>query len=259
MAKRSMYIWKLKPVLDAEGGVAELVDRAVRAKLSAIWIKIADGATGYQNVNGQMRSKFESVVEQCQGKGIQVWGWHVPHCATEAQAVLESSIVRQLARDLKIDGIIMDAEGGGTFFQGGKREAKAYAEAMRASANELGKSLAISSNDIPQNIEGWLPRFNKIAPLVDLNYPQVYYGSSPSVQHRLDRAESANRHVTAPFAPVGAAWIGEGGGCSSASACAERAREFIRLVHERGFPEYSFWHWGGAPSSFWAVLNSTPA
>lgn len=49
------------------------------------------------------------------------------------------------------------------------------------------------------------------------------------------------------------------GGCSSASACAEKAREFIRLCNERNYQGYSFWHWGGAPLALWQVLNTVAA
>ncbi len=51
------------------------------------------------------------------------------------------------------------------------------------------------------------------------------------------------RLVTIPFAPAG--------------ACAERAATFIALVKARGYQEYSFWHWGGAPSALREVLNTT--
>jgi len=36
MIGRSMYIWKLAPVLAAEGGIIKVVDKARRAKLSAL-------------------------------------------------------------------------------------------------------------------------------------------------------------------------------------------------------------------------------
>jgi hypothetical protein len=129
---------------------------------------------------------------------------------------------------------------------------------MRKVANAAGKPLAISSNDIPHNINGWLHKFDEIADVVDFNAPQVYYGGSPSVLNRLTRAEDANSHISKPFIPVGAAWVGDGGGCSSASASAERAREFIRLIKDRKYQGCSFWHWGGAPLAFWEVLNTVP-
>jgi hypothetical protein len=259
MARRSIYIWKLSQVINAEGSVQKVVDKARRARLSALWVKIADGPSAYQNVTGQMAGKFQDLVDRCHNIGIEVWGWHVPRCPTANAAAIEAANVGNIAAGFGLDGLIMDAEHGANFFLGGVPEADAYGRAMRIAASQIGKPLALSSHDIPRNMEGWLPKFNKIAAHSDLNYPQAYYGGSPSVVHRLDRAEDANAHLTIPFCPVGAGWLGDGGGCSSASACAERAREFIRLVKERGHHEYSFWHWTGAPSTLWAVLNTVPA
>ena len=259
MTRRSIYIWKLSQVINAEGSVTKVVDKARRAKLSALWVKIAEGASDYQNVTGAMANKFQDLVSRCHNVGIEVWGWHVPRCGSVQAARSEAANVGAIAGNFGIDELIMDAENGVHFFLGEGPEADAYGQAMRKVANQIGKPLAISSHDIPQNMQGWLPKFNKIAAHADLNYPQVYYGGSPSVVHRLDRAEDANVHLAIPFCPVGSGWVGDGGGCSSASACAERAREFIRLVHERGHQEYSFWHWGGAPNALWEVLNTVPA
>jgi hypothetical protein len=254
-----MYIWKLEPILNAEGGVNKVVEKARRAKLSAIWIKIADGKSPFSNITGDTAAKTSSLIEKCNAKNIEVWGWQVPHCASKDDAKKEADRVRDVLNRFHLDGIIMDAEGGGAFFQGGSDEADIYARSMREVADDTGKKLAISSNDIPQNLPGWLPKFNKIASVADLNFPQVYYGGSPSVVNRFDRAEAANSHVTIPFMPVGAAWIGvNDGGCSSASACAERATQFIDLVHARDHQAYAFWHWAGAPLPFWEVLNGMP-
>jgi hypothetical protein len=260
MIGRAMYVWKLGPILQAEGGPKEVAKKARRASLSSIWIKVAEGPSPYShNVGNSMASQLREVIRRCHDKGIQVWGWHVPRCPDESAASAEAATFGGIIGDFGMDGMIMDAEGGGGFFLGGKDVAEAYATAMAQQKNTLQKPLAVSSHDIPQNIDGWLPKFNKIAFVADFNFPQVYYGGSSSVLNRLTRAEDGNSHVTIPFVPVGAGWIGDAGGCTSASACAERAREFIRLVHERGFPGHSFWHWAGAPSALWEVLNTTPA
>ncbi len=258
MRKRSMYLWKLAPVVAAEGSVDLIVDKARRAKLSAIWVKIAEGTSAYGNTKGATGADFAALVSRCHADKIEVWGWHVPHCATVADARAEAKAVGTVARAFGLDGLIMDAEAGPGFFLGGVPEADAYGQAMGVEATAMGKPLALSSHDIPNNMPGWLPKFKKIASHADLNFPQVYYGGSPSVLHRLSRAEEGNSHVTLPFGPVGAGWVGDGGGCASASACAERAREFIRLVGERDYRDYSFWHWEGAPSALWEVLNTTP-
>lgn len=259
MPTRSMYIWQVPPILAAEGGATRVIDKARRASISALWIKIADGRSVFSNLNATNRPATEDLINRAKARGIEVWGWHVPRCATVAIAQTEANLVRQLAQQLNLDGLIMDAEGGAGFFQGGTAEASAYAAAMRAAKADLGKPLAISSHDIPSGIgNNWLQKFDIMAAVSDFNFPQVYYGGSPSVANRLGRAEADNSHLPIPFVPVGAAWIGQGdGGCSSASACAERAREFIRLCNAHGHPGYSFWHWLGAPAAFWEVLNTT--
>ena len=255
MAYRAIYVWKLAPIVAAEGSVSMMVNKARRARITQIWVKIAEGRSRYRNVTGSTAALMHELVRRCHDKGIEVWGWHVPRCATETIARREAEVVQQVAAEFELDGIIADAEDGPSFFIGDLDEAKVYADAMRAGADALGKPLAISSHDIPQNFPSWVPKFNAIAAKCDLNFPQVYYGGSPSVENRLRRAENGNSHLDIPFVPVGAAWIGPGGGCESASACAERAREFIRLVHDRGYEGYSFWHWAGAPLAFWEVLN----
>ena len=260
MGKRSMYIWKLPEIVAAEGGTDKIVDKAGRAHISALWVKVADGASRYKNVTGANAPIFRDLISRAHDANIEVWGWHVPHCATVQQAKTEAKVFGDIAKDFGLDGLIMDAEGTSVFFHGGTAEAKAYGAAMRAVVDELEKPLAISSNDIPQNIQGWLPKFNEIAAKADINYPQTYYGASPSVMNRVDRSVTGNAHLTIPFNPVGAGFIGLAeGGCASASACAERGREFIRLCNERNYESYSFWHWAGAPMALWEVLNNTPA
>ena len=258
MTDRSIYIWKLDSVINAEGGVGRVVDKAAQAKLSALWVKVADGQSPFANVLGPMTAALTQLVTRAHDSGIQVWGWQVPHCPDVTSAQAEATTFGGIADKFKLDGLIMDAEGTAAFFHGGIPEARAYGAAMRKIATDQGKPLGISSNDIPQNITGWLPRFNEIAKLADWNFPQTYYGASASVASRVDRAANANSHLTVPFAPVGAGFLGVSeGGCASAQACGERAATFIQLCKDRGYQRYSFWHWAGAPMSLWDVLNST--
>jgi hypothetical protein len=259
MPERAIYIWRLKPILDAEGGVAQMVQKAKRAHISQLWVKIADGRSHFANVRDGTGQHFHQLIDLAHKADIEVWGWQVPYCASEADADAEVATMRTLAKSFHLDGLIMDAEGGPAYFKGDLDCARRYGAGMRKLADEVKRPLAISSNDIPSNIEGWMPRFNAIAAHAVHNFPQTYYGSSPSVVHRVDRAERDNAHLTIPFSPVGAAWIGDGGGCASASACAERAERFIALAAERHYPIYGFWHWGGAPLAFWEVLNRVPA
>jgi hypothetical protein len=257
MIGRCMYIWKLKSALSAEGGVNKLIDKAKRAKLSSIWVKVADGQSRYENVGDALKQSMTDLVASAHQKEVEIWGWQVPHCPDVPAAQAEAKLFGTIASDFELDGLIMDAEGTSTFFHGGIDEARAYGAAMRQAADKLKKPLGISSNDIPKNIDGWLPKFNEIAKQANFNFPQTYYGASPSVQSRVDRAVAANAHLPIPFVPVGAGFIGtDEGGCRSAQDCAERANTFIRLCKDRGYQGYSFWHWGGAPLPLWDLLST---
>jgi hypothetical protein len=253
-----MYIWRLAPVVRAEIDVATLVRKAQAAQLSGVWIKIADGAQAFENVKGPQAPLFISVRDAMRAAGIAVWGWQVPHGGTPANARAEATACAKLAKEFDLDGVLMDAEAGSNYFSGGDVEARAYAKTLRDALVAGGRGIAMCGNDIPSNFPGY--PFQSLVKYADTNVPQVYYGGSPSVSNRLSRAIEANKKMSkAPFVPVGAGWIGDGGGCASASACAERAREFIRLVKEHGFPGYSFWHWMGAPAALWEVLFDLPA
>jgi hypothetical protein len=249
---RCMYIWKLAPVIEQELGIKGMLKKAKAAKLSGVWIKIAEGAHPYPNVSGDTGIAFHNLREAFAAAGIDVWGWHIPYCATNADSEKEAALVAKLADDLQLDGVLMDAESEAAFFKGDKKTATAYAKALRKRLNDSERTLGISSHDIPTNFPGF--PFDAFAAYAEVNAPQVYYGGSPSVANRLDAAIKANGHLEIDFCPVGAGWIGDSGGCTSGSACAERALAFMNLVRQDGFHGYSFWHWEGAPSKLWQTL-----
>lgn len=251
---RNMFIWQLGPVLDSEMGIKNFAKKAKMAKLNSIWIKIAVGASPYSKNLG---NNLHSVRDELESKSISVWGWHEPRCKSVTVAEDEAQVVAEIAEEYKLKGILMDAEkpAEDVFFQGGPTEAGAYGKKLREFLDKQNLGLAICSHDIPHNFPNF--PFEEFAQHAHINAPQVYYGGSSSVQNRLDRAIDANSNLSIPFVPIGAGWIGEGGGCSSASACAERALVFMHLVRQHGFPGYGFWHWAGAPSKLWEVLFNT--
>jgi hypothetical protein len=253
---RGKYIWKLAPVINTEGGVQAVVDKAKRAQLSSVWVKIANGTSRYSNVQGQTGNRFRELIELMGEEGIDVWGWHVPRVLEHNDAHEEADLTATIADEFELTGVLMDSESGSNFFQGTAQDATNYASRLRSKLNASGRSLAISSHDIPGNFPTF--PFFRFAAHAEVNAPQVYYGGSPSVQHRLDRAIDANANLSIPFVPVGAGWVGSGGGCSSAGACAERALAFMHLCKTHGFGGYSFWHWFGAPTALWQVLYDNP-
>src|ERR1700758_1824523 len=186
---RNMFIWKLGPVLNSEMGIQNFVRKAKKAKLTSVWIKVAVGSSPY-TIN--LGDDFNSVRDKLMNQGITVWGWHEPRCNTVAAAENEAQIVSDLAKDLRLKGILMDAEKpeGESFFQGGPDEASVYAKKLRELLDQQGLGLAICSHDVPHNFPDF--PFEDFAQHAHINAPQVYYGGGPSVQNRLDRAINAN-------------------------------------------------------------------
>jgi hypothetical protein len=251
-----MYVWQLKPVLVSEGGIDDFVRKAKRAQFSSIWIKIADGGSRYKNITGEMEDTFKDVVAELGREEIDVWGWHVPHAETSEDAEKEAQLVAGIANEFGLSGILMDAEVGDGFFHGNATTASEYSKELQSLLAAQSKGLALSSHDIPSNFSTF--PFGAFAKHATVNAPQVYYGTSPSVDNRLNKAINANSHLEIPFVPVGAGWIGDGGGCESAAACAERALAFMKLVHEHQYQGYSFWHWLGVPAKLWEVFFTEP-
>lgn len=251
-----MFVWKLDAVVAQEGGIDRVVATAKAARLKGLWVKIADGTSRYNVVDQQSNDNFRSLRAALRGAGIDVWGWQVAYGKTVSNAQVEATLAGNLAEEFDLDGILMDAEGGAGYFTGGASVAEQYASTLKGVLQPANRGLAICGNDIPTNFANY--PFSTFAKYADINAPQTYYGSSPSVADRVQRAAMANAIYPIPFAPVGAGWVGNGGGCATATDCAARAGQFIQLVAQRNFPAYAFWHWAEAPSQLWDVLKSTP-
>jgi hypothetical protein len=69
---RYMYVWKLAPVLTAEMGINNFVEKARAAKLSGVWIKVADGRTPYPNITGNMEQRFRDLRDRLRDADIDV-------------------------------------------------------------------------------------------------------------------------------------------------------------------------------------------
>src|SRR5258708_37905289 len=103
LSGRNMYIWKLAPVLAVELGVNGLIRKAKAAKLSGIWIKIADGRTPYANVIERVGESFLDLRKKLAGEGISVWGWQVPYGPTIEVAIEEARLASSLSDELNLD------------------------------------------------------------------------------------------------------------------------------------------------------------
>jgi hypothetical protein len=264
LSGRAMYVWNVQASLN-QGTVAAMVAKAVRAKLSSLWVKIGDGADAYENIQGANAAVLNDLVAGCNAAGIAVFGYHVPHCADNQAVTDEVNFVKSTVNNFKLAGVVIDNEDGSSYFRGTAQCATAYGQGIQSAMHAAGKIAVMSSNDI---ISAHPNSFGiEIGACVDVNAPQVYYGQSPSVNNRLQRAIGENQIIQAPFFPVGAAFLRKpsesDGGFLDPVQCGTWASQFIQLVSQlhrsspTQYPGYGFWNWQEAPDQVWQVLFST--
>jgi type VI secretion system (T6SS) effector TldE1-like protein len=262
---RAIYIWQLTTILTPQT-IDDAVARAVRAKLSSVWVKIGDGSRPFANIRGATADLFRGFIDRCNAAGLVVLGYHVPRCATEQAAHDEVAFVAQTVEGFDLAGVVVDNEDGPSYFKGTEATAALYAQLLKQAMSAAGRLMVMSSNDIISAHPKSYAR--TIGAEVDVNAPQVYYGQSKSIPSRFEWAERENAVLGKPFFPVGAAFMqkpkSREGGFVDPVACANGAREFIQLVsalnadRPDGCPGYGFWNWDESPEQFWDVLYDTP-
>ena len=128
-----------------------------------------------------MAPDFKELIRLEHRQTVSRWSWRVPSLRDDSVAKREAELVGDLAEEFELDGMIMDAEGTSAFFF------MAAWRKRRLTARRCGKLPAGSkaAGDIRRRHSakwhGWLPKFNEIARKAHINFPQTYYGASPSV------------------------------------------------------------------------------
>jgi hypothetical protein len=254
---RNIYIIKLAKVVRAVGSVDKFVQRCVDSHFSAIWIRLGYGKRLDPNLS---QSAFAEIQQKLRAEGIQIWGWHLPRCPNLAAARLEASSVGKWARDFDLDGVLLDAEHGDDYFQGGEAEAEQYAGDVSRNLAALGKGLALSSHDQPRGFPDF--PFAAFLNCVSDNCPQVYYKTDVATRLgksiRDYKALEIGRDFKDRYKPVGNITVSGDVALPNAGVCLRKAGEFIDLVRHNAFKAYSFWCWDEAPDEIFAFFRDHP-
>ena len=102
---KGFMIWQI-PSCES-GNAAKIAEEAVKAGLTYVLIKIANGVLAY-NVNSTTKVDLvPPVVNALHAKGLQVWGWHYVYGNNPTG---EAKIAVQRVQELGLDGYVIDAE-----------------------------------------------------------------------------------------------------------------------------------------------------
>lgn len=235
---KGVWIWKLA---ECQGGdVGEIVAKAVRAGLTRVFVKIADGCTAYNDT-----AQLKRLAAELKQAGIHAWGWGWTYAGSVEKATAEANFAGHRMLGLGLRGYVIDAEAEYEA-AGSARWATAFCRRIRQIIHQA--PLGVTSYWSPQ----YHPRVPWAAFAAEIDYwwPQVYwYNRAPRAVLRASLAELAKygREVI----PLGAADPGDG--CGNAG----ELREFMSEVD--GTPALNhgadFYQWSAIPGANWTVIR----
>lgn len=237
---KGMYLWRIKNVEGGDPGA--IAEAAVRASLTHVLVKIADGRGTYNTfkvVNGREYFNAQdgvdhvpAVVAALKARGLKVWGWQYIYGEYPA---IEARMAVQRVRQFALDGFTVNAE---IEFQERGMDVAAgnYMRELRAGLPDL--PIALSSFRYP-NLHRQFP-WETFLEYCDLNMPQVYWvgASNPAAQLERCLREFQGLRVWRPIIPTGAAY-GEHGW----RAKPNEVTQFLQAVKDTGLPGCNFWEW----------------
>ncbi|MGW8249734.1 MAG: nuclear transport factor 2 family protein [Anaerolineales bacterium] len=227
---KGFYIWKIRECENGENQA--IVEAAVRAGLTHVLIKIADGAYSY-NLDPSGVDPVPGLVQALRKRGIQAWGWQYLY---GKDPVGEANKAIQRIHQCQVDGFVMDVEK--EFKEPGKQAAAVkYLDRLRTAFPDL--PLGLSSYRFP-SYHPQIP-WREFLEHCDYNMPQVYWVLAHNPVDQLNRSVQEFQAITPyrPIVPTGSAYKS-----GSWQATPEEVTAFLRAAQELNLSGTNFWEWG---------------
>lgn len=189
---KGYYIWQI-PHCDG-GNPAEIAAQAHKAGLTHVMIKVGDGPNWAYNYDYRTHVDLvPPVLRELRERAIQVWGWHY---VRGDDPVGEANLSIRRAKQLGLDGFIIDAEGEYRHREKGPA-ARRYMAELRRYLPDL--PMALSSYRYPA-YHHELP-YSEFLQKVDYVMPQVYFEFNDNPEEQLERSVAQYRDLR-PARPV---------------------------------------------------------
>jgi hypothetical protein len=244
---KGFFIWKIREC--ENGDIRAIADAALRAGLTHVLIKIADGAYSY-NLDPSGVDPVPGLVQALKQRSIQAWGWQYIY---GKDPVGESNKAIQRINQCQVDGFVIDVEK--EFKEPGKRAAaEKYMDRLRAAFSSL--PVGLSSYRFP-SYHPQVP-WREFLERCDFNMPQVYWVQAHNPADQLTRCVQEFQAITPyrPVVPTGSAYKS-----GSWQAAPEEATAFIKTAQELNLTGLNFWEWGNCrryiPET-WETIGRSP-
>jgi hypothetical protein len=228
---KGFYIWQISR---CEAGVASAIaNEAVKAGLTHVLIKIADGTSPY-NVNTTTGVDLvPPLVTALHARNVLAWSWHYVY---GYDPVGEADIAIQRIHDTGVDGYAIDAES--PYKLPGRDEAaRIFMSRLRASLPTF--PIALSSYRYP-SYHPQLP-WAEFLEKCDFNMPQVYWVEAHNPGEQLIRSVREFEALTPyrPIIPTGSAYK-QGDWAPTVADI----NEFLQTAQNLNLSAANFWEWG---------------
>lgn len=246
---KGMWIWKYK---QTEGGNPDaIVDRAVKAGLRQLWVRVGDSADRFY-----AKDVLDELVPRAHRRGIAVIGWGFPYLfdpVSDAGWAADVLAWRGPKGD-QLDGFSPDLELTSEGVAVSEKRTTVFLDLVRRSA---GARLVVATVYRPTD-RLWPNGYHyaAIAPYVDAFAPMVYWNCVEPGAAALQAIERLQ--TLRPVHTIGQAYDGSDSGSRGAAPNAQEIRRFLDVSRRQGALGSSFWVWQHADDEEWNALASFP-
>jgi len=235
---KGMYLWIIRNCED--GDISAIVAKAKRANLSHVIIKIADGATGFNYIDGIDKAK--ELADALKLEGIEPYGYQYIY---GADPYGEAMTANRRMRETGCVGFVIDAEKEYRDSPSNKIDAQTYVDNF-----DFYTPITLATYRYPE-IHPKLP-YKIFLSVCTFVMPQVYWVEADNPVEQLDECIKQYRKFTdLPILPTGSAYC-EWGWCADG----KEIREFTNHALELGLPGVNFWEWSNTVSNgLWPVIR----
>ena len=235
---KGLYIWQIRNC--ENGNIERIVTRAKAAKLSHVLIKIANGAAGYNYIDGVDKAK--ELADALKIEGIDPIGWQY---VFGVDPYGEAMTANRRMRETGCLGFAIDAE-------------KEYRDDP---ANKAKATTYMANLDFPEPKAFASYRYPEVHPKMpygvflagcDLVMPQVYWMEANNPTEQLDECIKQYRKITdLPILPTGSAFC-EHGWCPTK----QEIIDFAEHAKSLDLPGVNFWEWANTVANdFWITVK----
>jgi len=246
---KGVWIWKYR--LTEGGDARAIVDRAARAGLRQLWVRVGDSRDGFY-----ASSVLDALVPLAHRRGIAVVGWGFPYLYDPVGDAgwTRAALDWRGADGTGLDAFSPDVETAGEGTALSERRAVLYLSLARAASAATRRPL-VATVFPPTDRQLATYPFRAMAPYVDAFAPMVYWGC----REPGDAAAAAVSRLAplAPVHPIGQAYdmADEGGRVGSPSG--DEIRRFLDVARRNGAKGASLWDWQEMTGEEWTALGAS--